>query len=166
MADDGGTGRDGAPGGTMRVWRLTAPDRAPGLDGAEGRQGGGRWTSPGHPAVYTATSLPLAILESWVHVPADKREPGALPEPVAVCLDVPADAIEVAHADPRDRAAARRLGDGWARSGRSLGLVVPSVVAPSGRNVILNADHPRMAEVWVVSVEPCPFDPRLAAPDG
>lgn len=50
------------------VWRLSN-GRYPPLDGEGARLAGGRWNSPGQPAVYTSESLALCLAESLVHLP-------------------------------------------------------------------------------------------------
>ena len=149
---------------SLRVWRLSEEGRAPGHDDRETCLSGGRWNSPGVAAFYCASTLPLAVLESWVHVPQEGRAPGALPPMVAVCLELPLGALveDVVAVVPGDEGA-RATGDDWARSGRSLALRVPSAVVPQERNVVLNPDHPHYEALRVVSMEPFPFDPRLAA---
>jgi RES domain-containing protein len=148
----------------LRVWRLMAPDKAPGLDDRDSCLAGGRWTSEGTPALYCSSSLPLAVLEAWVHVPAGRRRAGGLPDCVAVCMELPGDAAleDVDGVGPHDGERTRAAGDAWSRAGRSLALRVPSAVVGQARNVLLNPDHPDYARLRVVSVEPCPFDPRLA----
>jgi len=45
------------------------------LDSEGARLNGGRWNSPGQPAVYTSSTLALAALEYLVHIePADAPE--------------------------------------------------------------------------------------------
>src|SRR5207302_11174376 len=67
-----------------RLWRL-APARHDPLTGEGARRYGGRWTSPGRPAVYLASHLPLAVLEVLVHVDRD-----TLPlDLAAFAVDVP-----------------------------------------------------------------------------
>lgn len=154
--------------GCLRVWRLVDPGRAPGLDDRESCLAGGRWSSEGVAAVYATSSLPLAVLESWVHVGEEEGDPGRLPPRVAVCLELPPDAEieDVEDVSPFDAARARAAGDDWSRSRRSLALRVPSAVVPAESNVILNPDHPQYARLRVVSQEDCPFDPRLARGQG
>lgn len=167
MADEAGRqGPGDADGGQapLRVWRLTAPDKAPGLDDRDSCLSGGRWNSEGVPVLYCSSSLPLAVLECWVHVPAERRRPGALPDYVAVCVELPKDAAveDMDGVGPHDGEKTRAAGDAWSRSGRSLALRVPSAVVGPARNVLLNPEHPDYARLRVVSVEPCLLDPRLA----
>ena len=44
----------------MRLWQLVEPEQLPGLSGEGTKKHGGRWNSPGLPAVYCASSLALA----------------------------------------------------------------------------------------------------------
>lgn len=149
----------------MRLWRLTKPEHAPGLDGEGARLWGGRWNSPGLPAVYCAGSLALATLEVLVHLPPAMRRAGAMPPYLAIGLDVPDSALtDPGLADDLSDDACREIGDDWLRRGESLGLVVPSRVILLERNVMLNPAHPGMAQTRVALTRPFRFDPRLTAP--
>jgi Uncharacterized conserved protein len=150
----------------MLVWRLTRPEFAPGLDGLGARRVGGRWNSPGRPAVYCAGSLALAALEVFVHLPPSMRTPEKLPELNAVCLRLPdgATVTEVGWDkidDPGDIECFRRLGDAWLDTGSALALRAPSLVIPAEFNLILNPLHAGMASVEIVSNSAFRFDPRL-----
>lgn len=113
--------------------------------------------------VYCSSSLSLAALEVLVHLPPAMRRKGALPPLVAVALDVPDTLIEDSGqlATPND-GDSRAMGDIWLRSGRSLGLIVPSRVIQQEQNIVLNPRHPRIAEVSVILTQPFAFDDRLA----
>jgi RES domain-containing protein len=54
------------------------------------------------------------------------------------------------------------LGGDWQRDEQQLGLVLPSVMVPQARNLLLNASHPAMAQVALVHQEPFQFDTRLS----
>nr|WP_180996015.1 RES family NAD+ phosphorylase [Tabrizicola aquatica] len=73
----------------MRLWQLVDPDQLPGLSGEGTRKHGGRWNSPGLPAVYCASSLALAALEVFVNLPRDRRRKGKVPVQRAVEYDLP-----------------------------------------------------------------------------
>ena len=143
------------------VWRL-ASGRYPPLDGDGARRAGGRWNSPGRPAVYTSESLALCLAESLVHLP------GTLPRGyMSFKVFVPDDAVEVL--DPTsltegwqsDLSFTRTIGDRWLSAQRSLALAVPSVVLPESTNVLLNPMHQRANELRVVDQQPFRFDVRL-----
>jgi RES domain-containing protein len=147
------------------LWRLTNPRFAPGLDGKGAKLNGARWNSPGVAMVYMTETLSLAALEVFVHIPHAVRRSG-IPIPMtAVAAEVPDDAVvgsmPVLQLEETPMDACRMIGDEWANSGRSLGLIVPSFVIPRERNVLLNPLHPAMAMVKVVVIEPFHFDRRL-----
>ena len=143
----------------MILHRLTrAPFRA--LDGEGARRFGGRWTSPGRPAIYAAASAGLAVLEVLVHL---DLPPDLIPRDyrllrIELPADAPAEILARAPADDRDR---RRLGDRFLERGEALALRVPSVIVPDEHNAILNPLHRAMAGVRLVADHPFRFDPRL-----
>jgi RES domain-containing protein len=136
------------------------------LDGEGARRVGGRWNPRGMAVAYCASSLSLAVLELLVHVDTD-----ALPDDlVAIRVEIPDDlpARRLLTADlPRDwrqdsgRAALRALGARWFQERHELLLVVPSVVVPGERNVLINPLHPDAGRIQVVAREPFRLDPRL-----
>ena len=143
----------------MILYRLArAPFRA--LDGEGARRFGGRWTSPGRPAIYAAASAGLAVLEVLVHL---DLPPDLIPRDyrllrIELPADAPAETLARAPADDRDR---RRLGDGFLERGEALALRVPSVIVPGEHNAILNPRHRAMGGVRLVADHPFQFDPRL-----
>lgn len=170
---------------TTRLWRL-APGRHDPLSGEGARRYGGRWTSPGRPAVYLASQLPLAVLEVLVHVdpatlPLDLEAfavdvPDALGTPDAwAVLTAPLPAGWRAVAQP---AACRAAGDAWLAApaaARPALLRVPTAVLPEwteseGAGIdagswcaILDPAHPAAAAVRVAARHPFSFDSRLLA---
>jgi RES domain-containing protein len=147
----------------MRAYRV-AKRAYSALDGEGARKVGGRWNSPGHPMVYAATHLSLAILEQLVRLPT-----GKLPaDYVWVGIDVPDDlAIEEVAAsdlpgwDHPDRRVSRAFGDSWLRELRSAALLVPAVVVPQERNLLLNPRHAEIRRVTQGEAAPLVFDRRL-----
>ena len=147
----------------MHVWRI-ARRRYSALEGEGPRWYGGRWTPRGRPAVYTASSLPLATLEALVHFDSD-----VVPtDLVAHAIDVPDDlaretvAIDVLRDSWRSNdAVCLPFGAAWLDRGETLVLVVPSAVVPAHANLILNPRHPDMGRIVVTHTEPYALDPRL-----
>jgi len=133
------------------------------LDGEGARLFGGRWNSAGRPAIYTAASPSLAVLEVLVHLdlpaeltPDDYRLLG---------LEIPDDApAERLDETPRDADACLAVGDEFLSRGASLIILVPSIVVPREHNAIINVRHPAMAGVRVITNEAFRFDPRLLGP--
>jgi RES domain-containing protein len=148
----------------MRVWRLTrAVYASDPLSGRGAAIAGNRWNSPGTRVAYAASSRALAALEMLVHVTRE-TVPADL---VFVPIDLPNRLVREATGLPGDWADlpygpnARRFGDRWVREGRSLGLLVPSLVVPAERNVLINPRHRAFGRVRVGSAEPFAFDRRL-----
>ena len=149
-------------GGAVVAWRLVKAEWADAAFSGEGaRLGGGRWNSPGVPVVYLAGTLELAELEVLVNLAAPKL----LGSYVAFRVTVPAGLVETLPArslpadwrrDPAPRSA-KRVGDRWARAGRSAVLRVPSAVVPSSPNYLVNPAHPDAGRLEVEG----PFDPLL-----
>lgn len=114
--------------------------------------------------VYTADSLALATLELSVHLT------GARMKYTAIELDVPERLIDTLEVSDLRRAwalhpeATARVGDAWARSGRSLALAVPSALVDARsdeRNVLLDPLHPEMGAVSEVQRFEVTLDERL-----
>lgn len=153
----------------MRLWRLSSfasADRA--FDGEGARLFAGRWNDEGVPVVYTSEHLSLAVVELFVHL-----EPRHLKRPYcAFSVEVEDGLLETLAARqlPRDwkaqeaPASTRALGSAWARSGRTLGLVVPSVVVPGERNVLLNPRHPAFASLAIDGPSRFELDHRMRSP--
>ena len=141
----------------MRLWRLTRAAYAD-LNGEGARRYGGRWNSPGWAVVYAAAEAALAVLEVRVH------------------LDLPLDLLPdddvlltIETGDPRpeegpalsDPIECRAYGDRWLTEQRSALLVVPSVIVPESRDVLMNPAHPDALGIHIVHSRPWTFDPRL-----
>jgi len=148
------------------AWRITTK-REPSLafDGAGARLYGGRWNRRGTRLVYAAEHLSLAALELLVHLdPEDQPR-----ELFRFRVELPEDALELL--DPARLPATWRdypapdetaaIGTAWARRGERLGLLVPSVVLPDEKNVLLNPGHSRFQELKITAGEPFSFDPRV-----
>jgi len=148
----------------MFAWRL-ASGRYPPLTGEGARLVGGRWNSPGRPLIYASESLALCLAECLVHVT------GSLPRDYAAFkIAVPDGGVEELRLKTlksrweHDLAQTRAIGDKWLVEERSLALIVPSVVLPDSRNILLNPQHSGAARLRVVSQQPFTFDPRLRPP--
>lgn len=148
------------------AWRITTkrdPDVA--FDGEGARLYGGRWNRQGTRLVYAAEHLSLAALELFVHLDPEDQ-PRAL---FRFRVELPDDALELL---PRERLPVSwrdypapdetaALGTEWARRGKGLALLVPSVVIPDEKNVLLNPAHPRFKELQLEAGQQFSFDPRL-----
>jgi RES domain-containing protein len=156
----------------MQVYRIAARQYAGDLSGAGARLYGGRWNPPGLPVLYAAESVPLAVLETLVNLPADFLSSGLC---CRVTITFP-DAEPIAEIAPGELppdwysypapAALAEIGRQWLARGDFLALRVPSAVAGGeGWNILLNPRHPRFDQVQVTDISPFQFDARLFQPN-
>lgn len=154
--------------GTLIAWRLvrvTYGDREMAFSGEGARRYGGRWNTPGRPMVYASLHLSLAALETLAH--ADRRSFER--DYLAYEVEVPRGLVLELRDDdlPNDWRArpsspgARSVGDAWLAQRASVALSVPSVPVPQERNLLLNPQHPRFAEVRIGTAQRFRFDDRL-----
>ena len=150
----------------IRAWRLSKAFYAGDLTGQGAVLDGQRWNQPGQRAVYLGMTPEITVLEVLVHLN------GVLSAPLLLCgYDVPDTPGLIKEADPNalpagwsaipHGQASAAFGGDWLRTGQQLGLVLPSVVVPQARNLLLNPLHPAMAEVALVHQEPFQLDQRL-----
>ena len=135
------------------------------MSGDGARLYGGRWNSPGVPAVYLGDSLALASIELLVHLrssdvlAAYRQMPVFIPESLVMHLDaalLPAD-----WAGPTSRSRTRAIGDDWLRGGESAVLQVPSAVVPDETTFILNPTHADIGAIKAGAITEFRFDARL-----
>lgn len=149
---------------TITSWRIVKKRHsARAFDGEGARINGGRWNSVGVPAVYTAGSISLAILEMLVH--GDPPLAGYVVIPVAfdsaLIEDVKVGTLPAGWSMYPAPAAANGIGDEWLRSRRSVVLRVPSAVVPSESNFLLNPAHPEFSKLVIGDPVDHPIDPRF-----
>ncbi len=115
--------------------------------------------------VYTTSSIALAVLEVLAYRKAKK--PLAPRHLFEVMLretqvrwldsnDLPDDWHSYPHAE-----STQQLGDTWVQVGETVGLAVPSVLAPPEVNVMLNCRHPDFASLGISGPKQFPINPRL-----
>jgi RES domain-containing protein len=147
----------------MRLYRIARRPYA-NLGGEGGLHQPGRWHDRGFRILYASSSIALAAIEFAVH--SSTRPPDTMLE---IELD---DGIELLHiADliggslpgnwASDHGHTRPLGTAWLSDRKSVALVVPSVVIPLERNILLNPEHPDFDRVRMIDCKPFFFDPRL-----
>ena len=137
------------------------------LSGYGAQRYGGRWNSPGRPAVYLSTEAALPVLEVLVHL---DLPPELIPgDYVLMAIDLSmlpdeADAVT----DRRDLAPAtadtRAAGDAWLAAGETPFLRVRSAIVAEASNLLLNPHHPAAHYLPEPTTRPFRFDPRLIDP--
>jgi RES domain-containing protein len=150
-----------------RVYRILRKQfsRKP-IEGEGAFRFGGRWSSPGIRLAYTAEHLSLAMVEYFVHI-----DPDDAPEDlVVVTADVP-DSVS------RESVSAKRLPKKWRRAppppelvviadefvrrSRAAVLIVPSALAPTESNWLLNPLHPDFSRIRLNPPELFQYDARF-----
>ncbi|MBS0271533.1 MAG: RES family NAD+ phosphorylase [Proteobacteria bacterium] len=141
----------------MQVFRICR-DIHQALDGEGARLFGGRWNSPGFPVIYTSEHLSLCILEQLVHLDLDLIPTNW----VTLTLEIP-DTIEgeTLSSLPVKKEEAKRIGDEWLKTKKTLYLKVSSFVVPGEYNVLINPLHHDMKRIKVSKTSHFQFDQRL-----
>ena len=154
---------------SVLAWRISAEGRdypANDMSGAGAKKFGGRWNSPGCAIVYASSSIALAALETLsairmdglpfnrylvrIDIPDDVWHSRSVPDPLPAGWDaIPAGLTS------------RQYGDQWSKGGRSLLLVVPSVIIPDEQNILINPVHRDAARLSAITVKRWMFDPRF-----
>ncbi|MFQ5515882.1 MAG: RES family NAD+ phosphorylase [Myxococcota bacterium] len=151
----------------MRVWRICKAEHAATAFTGEGALlYAGRWHHAGTPVIYCSESRALAALEQLVHLHRNALPPNFVCFPV----EIP-DAVDVNQVSTQDLPAEwrhqpgppalRDIGTGWAESGQSVVLQLPSAVVPGEHNFLLNPRHPDFGRLAIGEPEPFAFDERL-----
>jgi RES domain-containing protein len=133
---------------TTKVYRVLRRSyaRTP-FDGQGAFLYGGRWSSAGTRLSYASEHQSLAMLEYFVHLDPDERiEVNDLP---ANCRETPA---------PPELA---RIGDDFAQRAKCCLLLVPSVLAMSETNWLLNSEHADFQKIAPGSIEALSYDSRM-----
>ena len=151
----------------IRAWRLSKARYAGDLSGQGAARDGQRWNQAGQRAVTMGLTPEITVLEVLVHLN------GVASASLVLCgYDIPAGPGLIQDLDPKalpdgwnaipHGQASACWGGNWLRSGQQLGLLLPSVVVPQARNLLLNPLYPAMAQVSLVHQEPFRLDQRLA----
>jgi RES domain-containing protein len=138
------------------------------FDGEGAYRFGGRWSSPGTRLAYAAEHMSLAMIEYFVHLDPEN----APRDLVLVAADIPDSvsrssvALRQLPANWRATPAAPELaaiGDRFVRERRAAILIVPSALAPSESNWLINPAHSHSARIRIQAPEPFAYDFRFFA---
>jgi RES domain-containing protein len=150
-----------------RVYRiLRKPYSKKPLDGEGAYLFGGRWSSPGTRLAYTAEHLSLAMIEYFIHI--DPDDPPT--DLVVLTAEIPDGVSRISISQKRLPSNWRRspappelseIGDRFASTARAAILIVPSALAPTESNWLINPRHPEFLQIRLRSVEPFDYDERF-----
>lgn len=151
----------------MYLYRVVRNKYLYDLSGTGSKLFGGRWNSPGIPALYTSASKSLAVLESLTNTP-----PAILQKDFSILI------LEIAGKVLTDEFYEKdlpknwkvypapinlaKLGDKWLLARKRLLLKVPSAVISSEFNFIINPLHGDIKKVKITAAEKLELDARVA----
>jgi RES domain-containing protein len=150
----------------MRAYRLSNKAyQAMAFAGEGARLAGGRFNHKGTRVVYCSESRALAAMELFVNLDPVL----APPELVFIAVDVPDGIIATLDiaalpSDWRDYPApdaVKDIGTEWVEAGSSAALLVPSVVMPEEKNLLLNPEHADFSRVKIGKPIKFAFDGRM-----
>lgn len=148
----------------MRAYRIGDPQgQFPVWSAGGARHVEGRWHEAGAEVIYASRSYSTALLEALA------RWNGILPRGQRfIEIRIPKDtSYEVFEAEDipdwfdRGGKSARRYGREWYAENRSAILIVPSVIARTENNLVINSRHPEFARIKAGAEEPVLWDERL-----
>lgn len=146
----------------VEIYRVVHRDQAEHPFSSSANRDGGRWTSPGLPAVYASLTPAGAVLEFLAHIDGEKpvdlvlvtaRTPG---RNIVRATSLPGQWRETPYRDD-----VRQYGDAWLSARSSLALSVPSVLCEQSRNLIVNPEHENISQLLVESADAFTLDQRL-----
>ena len=150
--------RIGDPAGSYPIFDATGSKLYP-----------GRWNTAASPMIYAGEHYSTAMLEKLVHGNGH-MPPNQHWIEIAVPPGASYEVLSTAHHsgwDAEDCLVAKAYGEAWQHSGRSLLLIVPSVVARMEHNILINDAHPEIRQVEFSLHQPIWWDQRLfQAPAG
>ena len=151
----------------LKCYRIGDPAGAfPIFDAQGSKLYPGRWNTAASPMIYSSEHYSTAMLEKLVH------GSGALP-PNQHFIEItipPGVSYEMFNqaAVPdwylASAASSKPYGDAWQSQGRSLILIVPSVVARIEQNILINPLHPEFPRITTSLHLPVWWDSRLFVP--
>jgi RES domain-containing protein len=150
----------------MRAWRLCKAKWADNFDGMGAAIEGGRWNAQDVPAIYLGLDSSTCVLETFVH-----QSGPPLVAMVMVEVELPDDAglyVRPALSDlpagwdnlPAD-APSRQYGTDFLQRSGKFGLIIPSVVNPLARNIVLTPNHRARFDIQVRSSQAFVYDARM-----
>jgi RES domain-containing protein len=153
------------------LWRIATDTKDYEADdptGAGAKITGGRWNAVGEPMGYASETIALACLESVVHLnsglPFNRYLVSVtVPDDLwAGALRCDASTLPVGWDAEPPGSASPRVGGDWLASRATALLVVPSVIVPEERNILINPLDPDAGRIALTMVRRWLYDPRLA----
>jgi RES domain-containing protein len=144
-----------------------ADRRFPLFSGERAAQVGGRWNPTARLAVYACTTYSGAMLEKLAQLGTTRIPRGQ----VSITITIPAGlTVQAYEADKlpegwnaSDYELGQAIGEKWLVAEKAVALIVPSVLFPVEKNVVLNPVHPQAARIVLGEPMEVRWDHRLFA---
>ena len=136
------------------------------FDGEGSYRYGGRWSTPGTRLSYTSEHQSLALLEYFVHLDQDDSPTDLVLAMAQIPDDVTRSGIKISDLpqnwrDPVAPPELAQIGDEFVKTGKACILSVPSVLATTEVNWLLNPAHPDFSRIVIEEPEPVSYDSRM-----
>ena len=135
------------PGSPVRAYRIGrhSVDR-PIYDTTGAEDAPGRWNKKGEGVIYASEYYSTAVLETLVHLPVpqlpDNRHVATFSIPPNTSFETFKPENHVGWDNRYYPTVARDYGSSWYQENRSAVLLVPSVIAPCDKNLVINPNYP------------------------
>ena len=136
------------------------------FDGEGAYRYGGRWSSLGTRLSYASEHQSLAMLEYFVHLDKDDAPDDLVLAIAEFPNELKCDTINIDDLPSNWRSSAAppelaKYGDKFAQRADHCLLFVPSALAPSENNCLVNPAHPDFRKIVVKKTEPLAYDSRM-----
>lgn len=116
--------------------------------------------------IYTSASRAMASLENIVHRSGEGLNGMFNIMEIKIAksseiFEITDKQLPIGWTSRKNRSVTQHIGDGWIIKNSSVALVVPSVIIPGEKNVLLNPSHPDFKKVKIIHNEKFVFDPRI-----
>jgi RES domain-containing protein len=151
----------------MKLFRIAKKEFAEDLSGQGAFLYGGRWNYKGERMLYTSENPSLALLENLVHLQGLR----ILPQLVLVELEIGTETQNLEEISPEKLPtewkknpapnSLKEMGSEFLERMKSPVLVVPSVVVPWDKNLLINPLHPEAKSLRITKMEEFAAEERL-----
>jgi len=148
----------------MIIYRLAIEAFKDDLSGTGSKLFGGRWNLPGHPAIYTAENISLAVLEILVNADKNNIPPSYFLLKLQVPDNMPFKLITHTSLKEKwyaDFEYAQFIGSKFLESGKEAILKIPSAIVKEEHNFLLNPEHADFKKITLKESVPFDLDIRL-----
>jgi RES domain-containing protein len=147
----------------MLVYRLSQKKYSQDLNGTGAFLYGGRWNHAETYMLYTAQHISLSVLEILVHIKISSFEvPYSL-----ITFQLPEIKYKEILSDKlkknwdTDMEYTQQIGNDFLQNNAFLYMMIPSIVIPQEKNILINPLHPDAKKIKIIKTEDFKFDKRL-----